>query len=113
MSAWPGLDGARRGVLVAGVLALLLCMGCWTETQAPGAAAEAAAPAPEFDLDRLDGSDQVSLASLTGKIVILDFWATWCPPCALQVPVLNAFYRENRDAGDVVVYGVSVDQVGI
>ncbi|MDE0885165.1 MAG: TlpA disulfide reductase family protein [Myxococcota bacterium] len=113
MSAWRGLGGAGRGACVAGGLALLLCTGCWTEAESPDGVAAPAAAAPEFFLPRLDGQEQVSLASVAGKIVILDFWATWCPPCASQVPVLNAFYRENRDAGDVVVYGVSVDQVGV
>jgi len=113
-SGRAGLRNSRRGLaaLVTGGFALLVCAGCWTEPEPSVGAEPAASPAPDFSLPRLDGEGEVSLESLRGKVVVLDFWATWCPPCALQVPVLNAFYREHRDAGDVVVYGVSVDQVG-
>ena len=105
--------GRRRRIIAVG-LVLLLGAGCWTEQETPDSAMPPPAPpAPDFTLARLDGDGQVSLDSLAGKIVILDFWATWCPPCALQVPVLNAFYRAHKDDGDVAVYGVSVDQVGI
>ena len=69
--------------------------------------------APEFILPMLEGGGVVSLSDLKGKIVILDLWATWCPPCVLQVPVLNAFHEAHRADGDVVVYGISVDQVGV
>jgi thiol-disulfide isomerase/thioredoxin len=87
--------------------------GCWAD-EAKRADLRIELPAaPDFILPRLEGGDVVSLDSLAGKIVILDLWATWCPPCGLQVPVLNAFYEAHRDDGDVVLYGVSVDQTGV
>ena len=67
--------------------------------------------APAFSLDRLGGG-QVSLAGLRGKTVVIDFWATWCPPCEFQVPELNAFYQAHRADGDVEVLGISVDVEG-
>jgi cytochrome c biogenesis protein CcmG/thiol:disulfide interchange protein DsbE len=53
----------------------------------------------------------VSLAALRGKTVVLDFWATWCPPCEFQIPILNEFYLQHRGRG-VEVIGVSVDTAG-
>jgi thiol-disulfide isomerase/thioredoxin len=44
--------------------------------------------------------------------VILDFWATWCPPCEFQVPELNAFLEAHRGEPDVEVWGISVDTDG-
>jgi thiol-disulfide isomerase/thioredoxin len=66
--------------------------------------------APEFSLALLDGGE-LSLESLRGKTVILDFWATWCAPCVFQIPILNALASEYADR-DVVVLGVAVDVEG-
>lgn len=67
--------------------------------------------APDFRLETLSG-DTLALADLRGKIVIIDFWATWCPPCEFQVPELNAFFEAHRRDGDVLVLGISVDTKG-
>jgi len=78
----------------------------------PAAAGEeVSAPAPEFTLPDLQGRS-VRLADFKGRAVVIDFWATWCPPCLFQVPELNAFWKKHRDAGDVVVVGVAVDAEG-
>jgi thiol-disulfide isomerase/thioredoxin len=63
--------------------------------------------APEFELLTLDGAP-VSLGAMQGKIVILDFWATWCGPCKVQMPVLDSMWRE-RKGDDLMILGVSVD----
>ncbi len=62
-----------------------------------------------FTLSDLDGH-RVKLAKWRGHPVILDFWATWCPPCRKEVPELNAIYNRYRKRGLIVV-GVSVDKV--
>jgi thiol-disulfide isomerase/thioredoxin len=67
--------------------------------------------APDFVLVSLEGKS-VHSEDLRGKTVVIDFWATWCPPCEFQVPELNAFWKAHAGDGDVVVYGISVDLDG-
>ncbi|MCA9577192.1 MAG: TlpA family protein disulfide reductase [Myxococcales bacterium] len=64
--------------------------------------------APEIGLTDLAGQ-RVDLASLRGKVVLVDFWASWCGPCREELPVLERFYQTYRERGLVVV-GVNVDQ---
>ena len=52
--------------------------------------------APNFTLPQLNGSP-VTLSSLRGKVVIMEFWATWCGPCRMSTPSLEAVYREHKD----------------
>lgn len=66
------------------------------------------APAPEFALQDRQGRT-VSLASLRGKIVFLNFWATWCGPCREEMPSLGELAR-SIDARDAVFLAVSVDE---
>jgi peroxiredoxin len=62
-------------------------------------------PAYNFTLQTLDG-DLVSLADYQGQWVLLNFWATWCAPCAKEMPYLQAL----ADAGDIVVLGVNFNE---
>jgi peroxiredoxin/outer membrane lipoprotein-sorting protein len=55
-------------------------------------------PAPDFTLERLEGGE-VKLANLKGKVVVLDFWATWCPPCREGLPHLAKLYAEKKADG--------------
>jgi cytochrome c biogenesis protein CcmG, thiol:disulfide interchange protein DsbE len=61
--------------------------------------------APDFDVPLLNGDGSVSLASLRGKAVVLNFWASWCEPCKEEAPRLEAAWKRYRDRG-VVVLGV-------
>jgi cytochrome c biogenesis protein CcmG/thiol:disulfide interchange protein DsbE len=89
----------------AWVLLLLLSM-------APVAAAaklpKAGDPAPALEATLVDGSRFV-LAGQRGKVVLVNFWATWCPPCRAEMPAIDAFYRAHRDEG-LVVIAISMDE---
>ena len=65
-------------------------------------------PAPEFTLARRDGS-LLSLSDFRGKVVVLDFWASWCKPCRASFPWVREFYKEYKDKG-VEIVGVSIDK---
>ncbi len=62
--------------------------------------------APNFSLKSVDGKT-VNLSDYTGKIVIIDFWATWCPPCRKGIPDLVSIQKEFKK--DVVIIGISLD----
>src|SRR5579875_2449146 len=64
--------------------------------------------APGFTLQQLP-SGKLSLAQYRGHVVVLNFWATWCPPCVMETPSLEQFASEMKSQG-VAVIGVSVDQ---
>jgi len=65
-------------------------------------------PAPGFTLLTLDGG-RASLTDHRDKLVVLNFWATWCQPCIVEMPSLEALWRRYRDRGLIVV-GISVDR---
>ena len=83
------------------VLAATLLAGC-NRGSHPGLVG---APAPDFTVQ--DADRKVTLHDLRGKIVVLNFWATWCPPCVAEMPSLVKMQSELKDR--VVVLAVSVD----
>lgn len=75
----------------------------------PALALESGQSAPAFAAPRLaDPQSTLALGELRGKVVYVDFWASWCVPCRLSMPTLDALYRKHRDRGFVVV-GVNKD----
>lgn len=66
--------------------------------------------APSFAVTTLSG-DPVSLESLRGKVVLVNFWATWCPPCRIEMPGFERVYQERKDQGFVIV-ALSTDRGG-
>ena len=65
-------------------------------------------PAPEFAI-KADSGAQITPTSFNGKVLVLNFWATWCPPCIQEIPSLNQFQRRCADSG-VKVIAISIDK---
>ena len=65
-------------------------------------------PAPLFSIKRLDQEGQINLKDYAGQPVVLNFWATWCGPCKVEIPAFVELYDQYKDKGLVIV-GVSVD----
>lgn len=102
---------ARRRFLSAGVAAAAALGGAgfaWWKFQphALEGGAEKALWASEFEKP---GGGTLALQSLVGKPLLLNFWATWCPPCVEELPLLNGFYRQHAANGWQVV-GLAIDQ---
>jgi cytochrome c biogenesis protein CcmG, thiol:disulfide interchange protein DsbE len=66
--------------------------------------------APAFALNTL-GGETVSMDGLRGRVVLVNFWATWCPPCRIEMPGFQRVYEDRRDEGFVVL-GLSTDRGG-
>ena len=65
-------------------------------------------PAPALSMAALEGGAPVTMASLKGSVVYVDFWASWCVPCRLSMPALDELYKKNKSRGFAVV-GVNKD----
>jgi peroxiredoxin len=64
--------------------------------------------APDFTLTTMRGKS-VSLAQFRGKVVMLNFWATWCPPCRAEMPSIEKLYRRMKQKGNFVLLAVNVE----
>lgn len=101
-------------VAVAAVLGVLFFQGLQQSKSIAAGACLALRPvaqkgeAPAFELPGLDGKKR-SLASLRGKVVLLHFWATWCPPCLEELPSLYRMQDALKGEDDFVLLTVSVD----
>ena len=88
-------------------VALLLYIGLFTNTgKAPRFGLEGK-EAPDFELVTLKGK-KVKLSDFKGKVVLLNFWATWCPPCREEMPIFKRVYRKYKEKGFEIL-AVSTD----
>jgi peroxiredoxin len=91
----------REGIMRKNIMALLCCIFMFTAcTKAE------VSKAPDFSLKDLKGST-VKLSDYAGKVVILNFWATWCPPCKTELPDFVKFYDSNCNNG-IEIIGIAV-----
>lgn len=117
----PGTPAApRRRALIAGVATVAVAAGAgfawWRSRQAAPPPKAAASPALDpaavaqfwpLEFETPEGT-KLAMASLKGKPLLLNFWATWCAPCIEEMPMLDAFYRQNAAKGWQVV-GLAID----
>ncbi len=122
LKQYPNRFSLPKGMLfilaVAAIIAILAAPGCTPSaqeiTRQPGppapselpAAAEIDRLAPDFTLIDLEGN-RVTLSDFRGKVVFINFWATWCPPCRAEMPEIEAIHQDYKDK-DVVVIGIDL-----
>jgi len=92
-------DSAR---VLTGIVLMLMLSACYSGTRPP----RIGSVAPDFTVQ--DGQNKVTLSQLRGQIVVLNFWATWCPPCVEEMPSLVEMQRRMKAKG-VTVLAVSID----
>jgi cytochrome c biogenesis protein CcmG, thiol:disulfide interchange protein DsbE len=92
----------RRASFLIASLTLFLA-GCYSNSR-PRLIGK---PAPQFTVQ--DSDRKITLSDFRGKVVVLNFWATWCPPCVEELPSLIQMQQQMKDKG-VVVLAISVDE---
>jgi cytochrome c biogenesis protein CcmG, thiol:disulfide interchange protein DsbE len=101
-------SGKRTGRLTWAAAALLLIHLVWPASNSVAEKAQAATPAKEFSLKDVD-SKKVSLSEFKGKVVLINFFATWCSPCRMEIPELVKMHKKFKNK-DFVILGISLDQ---
>jgi cytochrome c biogenesis protein CcmG/thiol:disulfide interchange protein DsbE len=99
--------GARWGTLIIWIVVGLVLFGLAMALARSFAAQPGSGPAPDFTLDSYDG-DTLTLSGLRGQVVVVNFWASWCVPCADEAPGLEKAWQAYRDQG---VMFIGVDYV--
>lgn len=90
------------------LFALIVFPGCKPSQESAGLSPQK--PAPVWTLKDLDGKD-VSFAQFKGKVVVIDFWATWCGPCKVEIPGYIELQKKYGKDG-LAIIGISIDQNG-
>ncbi len=98
----PRTNAIFRPAALIGTAAILLAVA------GPAAAQKVGAPAPALIGQTIDGK-AFDLAKLRGHVVVANVWATWCTPCRVEMPTLDAFYKAHKAQG-VVLVGLSADR---
>ena len=96
-------------VILFGILILLQTKDSFYNVSS-GSQVAKGLPAPNFSLPDLDGK-MVSLSDYRGKVVLLNIWATWCPPCVEEMPSMEKLYQELQGEG-LEILAVSIDESG-
>ena len=101
---------ARIEALLWIALVAFLGYRIWPQVAAAFGVASANAAAPDFTLTTLDGAP-VSRDALRGQVVLVNFWATWCPPCRVEMPGFQDVY-DRKNAEGFTIVGISTDAAG-
>ena len=94
------------GLLILGLVSLILLTSNYStpSTASVGVSGPAVVdfPAPELQLHDIDGNP-VSLSDYRGQVVLVNNWATWCPPCRQEMPILDTYFRDHRHQDFLIV----------
>ena len=91
------------------LIPLVLVLFVYAKAEISGNSGEEYPQAPEFTLEDLKGS-KISLSDLSGKVILLNVWATWCGPCKREIPDFIEAYEQYKDKG-LEIIGISVDKI--
>lgn len=114
-----GMILAGVGIILIGIAALFALPGGDDAAEAGGAEEYSSIPmaveyeAPELTLVNIEGQEE-SLADYEGQVVLVNLWATWCPPCKAELPVLQGYYENHVDDGFTIIgidFGEPADTV--
>ena len=94
-----------KRLMLIGLAAVMLAVVCSTD------GVQATQSDKDFTLTSIDG-EEITLSTLKGTVVLLDFWATWCPPCRKSIPVFVAMYNKYHDQGFTVL-GISMEEKSV
>lgn len=90
-------------IVLSSIFILVILLGCGKSSQKKN-------PRPGFDFDLPDLNGKiVSLEDFKGKVLVINFWATWCPPCEEDMPKLNQLQKRYKNEG-LVVIGIALDK---
>jgi peroxiredoxin len=103
----------RTFLLVAFAVAIAAAGTVWIKSLEPPASPSGSlaflSAAPNLGVADRSGAT-IDLSKLEGKLAIIHFWATWCPPCVEEIPALSRFWERYRGRNDVALYAISVDK---
>lgn len=109
---WAAQSGTRAGLtLFVGLAGLIVTVTAIPAMTTRAATSKTNEPAPTFSISRPDGT-VVNSSDLRGRVVVLDFWATWCPACRREMPELEKLYRRYQGNSKVNFWAVDVQEGG-
>jgi len=97
-----------KSILSKSVRNYLLAISCLVAWSVSVESGSPPVPAPNFTLKSLDGKN-IKLSELTGNVVLVNFWASWCGPCRKEMPFLNAIHNKYKPLGFTVL-GINVEE---